>query len=334
MKNKKYIFGFLISIFFLWLSLKKIDMGELRAAFTDVNYFYFIPAILLTVLSYFIRAIRWRFLLRSIKTIDLGHLFSAVMIGTMANFIFPARLGEFVRAYVLGERTGLRKSAAFATIVVERIFDGLTILFFLAVILIFFTFPFPQWLQQAFYLSFALYLIALLGLILFSLFPQKFMGWIQIPIKIFPEKLREKIMHMVESFTHGLEIFKSRKDILISSLLSIVLWIPMGFLVYSMFFTIGINLSIPVAFFLLVMLCLGVMIPSAPGFIGIVQFVFVAGMALFDVPKPQALAYSFLYHISQYIPLVVVGFFFLFKEGLSLGQIGKSSASVQEEDAR
>ncbi len=331
MKNKKYIFGFLISIFFLWLSLKKIDMTELRAALQDVNYFYFIPAILFTVLSYFIRAIRWRFLLQLVEKIAINHLFSATMIGTMANFIFPARLGEFVRAYVLGEKTGVRKSTAFATIVVERIFDGLTILLFLVVILVAFPFPFPQWIQRAFYLSFALYIIALAGLILFSLFPQKFMGWIRVPLKMLPEKFREKIMHMVESFTHGLEIFKSRKDILISSLFSVILWIPMGFVVYVMFFSVNIDLSIPVAFFLLVMLCLGVMIPSAPGFIGIVQFVFVTGMALFDIPKPQALAYSFLYHISQYIPLVLVGFFFLFREGLSLGQIQKSSDSIESE---
>ncbi len=327
--KRKYLFGFLISLIFLWLSAKKIDLDALKLGLTNVNYIYTIPAVLLTVLTYFFRSIRWKYLLRSVQNVSLYHLYSATMIGVMANYLFPARLGELVRAYVLGEKTSVRKSAVFATIVIERILDGLAILLYLVILLLVLDYPFPVWLRSAFYISTCIYILALAFLILFSIYPNIILKWLCKLFSFLPAALYKKISTILESFTYGLSFFKSKKDLWISSLLSLVVWIPWGFVIYIMFFSVGLKLSILVAFFLLTMLCIGIMIPSAPGFIGIVQFIFVAGLGLFDVPRAQALGYSFIYHLTQYVPLVLVGLYFLFREGFSFSQISKSSDKIQ-----
>ena len=104
--NKKLWIGLGISLFFLFLLFRKIDFHKLLAAFREMDYRYLWPALLFTFVSYFFRAVRWYFLLLPIKKTRLKNLFPATMIGYMANNVLPARLGEFVRAYVLGKRKG------------------------------------------------------------------------------------------------------------------------------------------------------------------------------------------------------------------------------------
>lgn len=319
----------LISLIFLWLSIRKIDLNELKLALAHVNYIYTIPAVLLTLFTYFFRSIRWKYLLRSVQDVSLYHLYSATMIGVMANYLLPARLGEFVRAYVIGEKASVRKSSAFATILIERILDGLVILLYLVILLFLMDYPFPDWLRSAFYISAGVYMFGLVFLLMFSIYPEFILKGLCRLFSPLPENIYLKISRILESFTHGLSFFKSKKDLWISSLLSLVVWIPWGFVIYIMFFSVGLKLPILVAFFLLTILCIGIMIPSAPGFIGIVQFIFVAGLGLFEVPRAQALGYSFIYHLTQYVPLVSVGLFFLFKEGFSFSQISRSTDKMQ-----
>ena len=129
--KKKFIIGLLVSLVFLYLAFRKVDFSELWSALKGANYWYILPNIVLVILSMWMRAYRWKFMIHPIKKVGLGRLFSTVMIGFMANNVLPARLGEFVRAYSLGAKENISKSATFATIVIERIFDGFAILFIL-----------------------------------------------------------------------------------------------------------------------------------------------------------------------------------------------------------
>lgn len=130
MKWKLWL-GIGISVLFLFLAFRKVNLHELKKALESANYIYLIPAILLTILSLWIRAFRWQYILQPVREIRVSSLFSATMIGFMANNLLPVRLGEFVRAYTIGEKERISKSSSLATIVVERIFDGITILSFL-----------------------------------------------------------------------------------------------------------------------------------------------------------------------------------------------------------
>src|SRR5206468_3477438 len=113
--------GTAVGIALVVYSLSGVDFHELSQALARANYWLLIPTCGLTLLAFYLRAVRWGVLLRTVKTINNGRLFSATMIGFAANNLLPARLGEFVRAWAIGRSERISRSAAFATVVVERV---------------------------------------------------------------------------------------------------------------------------------------------------------------------------------------------------------------------
>ncbi|MCL5961132.1 MAG: flippase-like domain-containing protein, partial [Chloroflexi bacterium] len=124
MKRWKFWLGLAVSCVFLYLAFRGQDFGQIGRAIRKANYVYVLPALAAYFAGIWIRAMRWRYLLSPVADRPARRLFPVVVIGYMANDILPVRMGELVRAYVLGEREQISKSATLATILVERIFDG------------------------------------------------------------------------------------------------------------------------------------------------------------------------------------------------------------------
>jgi len=305
--NWKYWIGIVISGAFLLLAFRKVSLGELKLALKGAQYAYLVPAVILMLATLWIRALRWRFLLHPLKTIGMKSLFEATAIGLMGNNLLPARVGEFMRAHVIGEKESISRSASFATIVVERIFDGFTILLFLAVILIAESTGFPGWLRNASAVAIVFYLGALAFLILLAVKTKAALRMAEALSRPFPERARRLLLHALGSFAAGLGILRSTRDIVISAVLSPLVWLPSAAVIYLLFISFGIHLPIVVSFLLLIALCLGVMIPSAPGFIGTIQFISVAVLSLFGVSRSQALSFSLVLHACTFIPVTAAG---------------------------
>ena len=143
----KFWLGIAVSVFFMALLFRKIDFNQLWEALVRVDYRYILLAVVCTFISYFLRAVRWHYLLIPEKRIPLSSLYPATIIGYMANNLLPARLGEFVRAFVLAQREGLKTSAVFASLVIDRLFDGFTVMLILLFTL--FTLRLPQGQSEA-----------------------------------------------------------------------------------------------------------------------------------------------------------------------------------------
>ncbi len=325
--KRKSLIGIVISAVLLFLVFRNVDVAEFKQAMREANYLYVIPAVLLTLLSLWIRAFRWRFLLLPIKSIRIGRLYSATMIGFMANNLLPARLGEFVRAYILGTKENVGKSSCFATIVVERIFDGITLLLFLAIVMTFYSFSSPKWIYNTAYAVIAGYILVILFLIVLKTRTQDVIRITGRLFRPFPEKAGRVVIKTLQSFVVGLKILQSLPNIILSFVLSLFVWLPNVLLIHLLLKSVGIELPFSVAFVVLAGLGLGVVLPSAPGFVGTVQFVCVVSLALFAVPKSQALSFSIIYHASVFIPVTVVGLAYLAAEGMSLREI-RSSAEI------
>jgi hypothetical protein len=122
MGKRSYWIGLLLSLFFLFLFFRKIDLRGVWESFKSVEYVYTLPLMAINLLAIWVRAKRWDYLLSPIKRVPMKELYNATAIGFMANNIFPARVGEFVRAIILGHRARISKTASFATIVVERFY--------------------------------------------------------------------------------------------------------------------------------------------------------------------------------------------------------------------
>src|SRR3990172_3285673 len=163
--KKNLAFGIITSGIFLYLATRGVNLSEMWDSLKGANYWYVIPYSAFIILGMWVRAYRWRFMTDHIKKISLKSLFTSTMIGFMAINLLPARLGEVVRAYSLGSKEKISKSATFATIILERIFDLIALLVLIWFTLVFF--PTPPEIRKVGYLT--LVLIAGILLILYFL---------------------------------------------------------------------------------------------------------------------------------------------------------------------
>jgi hypothetical protein len=263
---------------------------------------------------FWLTAVRWQVLLRPIKVVGLHRLFGVVMIGFMANNVLPARLGEFVRAYALGKTESLSKSLSFATIVVERVFDGFTLLAFLLVGVLFLR-PGPLIVWSA-VTAFCLYLGVLVALM--GIRAGMGVGWL---LARLPGRIREKAAGLVDSFALGLDVLGDPRALAISSVLSVAIWLVNAAGLWAMFVAFSLDLPVYAGFLVLAIMVLALVLPSTPGYVGPFQAGTVVALGLFGVPKATALSLSILYHAVNYVPITVVGLAYLATLNLTLGEL-------------
>jgi uncharacterized protein (TIRG00374 family) len=321
--KKKLAIGILISLVFLYLAFRKVNYADLWMALKGANYWYIIPNMILVILSMWMRGYRWKFMVNPIKKVGLSRLFHSVMIGFMANNVLPARLGEIVRAYSLGTKENISKSATFATIVVERVFDGFSLLFILWLSLLFS--HFPDWVKKSSNI-FLLMNLALLGfLVLFEIKTEPTLKVFNFIFRLLPKKLSLRANEILEKFISGLKVFRHIPSLLLILGWSILIWLVVGISNYFIFLAFDLHPPIQASFILLVIVSLGVMLPSSPGFVGTFHYFVIISLAPFGYGKNIALPFAIILHASQYLPVTLLGLYYLKKEHLSLKSLESES---------
>jgi hypothetical protein len=329
-RDKKLWIGIGISLFFLFLLFRKIDFHKLLTAFREMDYRYLLPTLLFTFVSYFFRAVRWRVLLLPLKKTSLGNLFPATIIGYMANNLLPARLGEFIRAYVLAEKEGLGKSAVFATLVIDRLFDGFTVL--LIFLITFFTVRLPSGMESiqrsmvvggyvtlAFYFCVVVFLIVLKRRTLHTL---KLIGKLLQP---FPPGFAGKVIPLLGSFIGGLRLSSRASELSALILSSLFIWATAIYSVDLMLRSFGIFLPITASMFIMVFLVFAVMVPAAPGYVGTYHAACVYGLMAFNIQKEKALSVALMIHGMNFFPVIIAGFYYLWRDNISFRAMKEDS---------
>jgi glycosyltransferase 2 family protein len=302
--------GFLISAGFLYFAFRGQDFNQIRDSLRHVNYWYLIPAIGLYFLGVFVRAFRWSVLLRPVQKLRARQIFPVTVVGFMANNVLPLRTGEIVRAYDINRRYGVRKTAALATIAVERLFDGLTMLGFMLTAAVFVSFTDDlRHLTIVAFIVFACILIGLFVLTFGGSFRDRLM---QLALGPMPTPLADKVERMAESFLAGLGVLKRKGDLALVAGASALAWL----LEASMYWTIAKGFGSPledemgIAASLLTtgVANLATLIPSSPGYVG----PFEAGVVLvvngaLGVNKSIALSYAVVVHAALYFPITIWG---------------------------
>ena len=315
----KFFIGIIISLLFLYLALRNVNYGNLLVSLQQANYLYLIPAIVLLMLTMWFRALRWYYLLGSVKRVTILNVFSAVMIGFMANNMLPVRIGELVRAYTLGRKENISKSLSLATIVVERILDGFTLLTFLLVVLIFF--PFPDWVKEAGLYSFLFFVFIVIFLICLKKFRDAVLKFFEYLVSPISQRLSEKIKELLISFITGFDILKNKRQIAFVLFYSFAIWTVYAALTLLVFMSFNFELPAYAPFLFIVILTFGVMIPSSPGYVGTYQFFCVTGLAFWGIKESDAMGFSLVFHASQYFPITIVGLFYLWRDNISFKEV-------------
>jgi len=332
--NKKLWIGLGISLFFLFLLFRKIDFHKLLAAFREMDYRYLWPALLFTFVSYFFRAVRWYFLLLPIKKTRLKNLFPATMIGYMANNILPARLGEFVRAYVLGEKEGIAISAVFASLVIDRLFDGFTVL--LILLFTFFTVKLPPGMESVQhglvvggYITLTIYFVVIAFLFILKKRTLQTINLNGRLLKPFPARVSGKVIPLLGSFIEGVRISSKPAELFALLLSSLVIWAFAIWPVDLMLRSFGIILPITASMFIMVFLVFAVMVPASPGYVGTYHAACVYGLMAFNIQKEKALSIALIIHGINFFPVIILGLYYLWHDNVSLAEMRKKSAGEE-----
>lgn len=331
----KFWLGILISGLFSLLFLKGIDIKSVWKATSQANYFFVLISILINVGSFLIRAERWKYLLEPIKKVKFHSLFSAVCIGFMGNSLLPARAGEFIRAYVIGKREGISKTGSFATIVTERLFDGLTLLIMLIIVVSIFPFPNETYgsyitlgfLRWAVGITSFFYGIVIFTLILLCCKPDSVWKLISISIlRYLPESFSIKIEVLYRSFLTGLESLKRGRHILSISFYSVLLWIVTALGIYVLFPAFSLQLDFFSAILIMVVVAVVVMLPSSPGFVGTFHLASSETLIMLGISSHIAKSFAIVHHAACIFPVVLLGLFYLSKEQISFKEISSSAS--------
>ena len=318
--------GIAISGFFMLLLFRKIDFNQLWRALLTVDYRFIVLAVTATFASYLLRAVRWRYLLIPEKLIPLSSLYPATIIGYMANNLLPARLGEFVRAYILAQKEGLQTATVFASLVIDRLFDGFTVMLILLVTL--FTLKLPQGMTDAEsalktggVVTFALYAGIIIFLILLKRQTMRTLHWTGVLLKPMPQKFSDRIILMLGSFIGGIRISSKGRHICALLLSSLLIWVCCIIPVYSVL--LGFNIKLPVAasMFILVLLVFAVMVPASPGYIGTYHYACFKGLSAFGIPESTAVTVALVIHAVGFFPVIIAGVYYIWKNKLSFSEL-------------
>jgi uncharacterized protein (TIRG00374 family) len=251
------------------------------------------------------------------------------MVGFMANNVLPARAGEFIRAHLNGKKEGISRSASFATIVLERLFDGLTMILLLWAALLFGNLPIkeetmPAAIQHA--VNLAPYVFGTIFLVLFILvlFKETSVKLINLVVRQAPKRFHEPLTKIAHTFIDGLHILKNARESFLVLLGSLAAWTCEFAAYYFLAVAMGIAPT-PVTLWssalLMAVVNMGILIPNAPGGIGLFEFIGVALLLPFGVAKETAVGYMFLLHFLVLIPITLLGFYYSTREHLNLGNL-------------
>jgi len=315
--------GLALSALLLWLSLRSLDLREVGRALATANWVWFLPICGLTLLAFWLRAVRWGWLLHSVKPIGVGSLFSATMIGFAANNLLPARLGELVRPWALGTSERISRSSAFATIIVERVVDMFCVLLLFAFSLV--LHPFPRMVQDAGMAALGVNL-ALLGLLVgIERNPaqaERLAEWVE---RRAPERIAPKLASLLRNFSAGLGVFRHGQGLLWVTIYSLLMYAVTALGLQACMVAFDMVVPWYAGMVLLVVTAFGMMIAPTPGYLGAIQYACVLGLALFGIDRAIGFSFSLYYHLTQFLPITVVGLIYLGRAGLSLGQVAAAS---------
>ncbi|MCX6356579.1 MAG: flippase-like domain-containing protein [Candidatus Aureabacteria bacterium] len=315
---KKLIVSSLVSIAFIALILRNIDFASVAAEFSKVTRAYIWLGLLAYAVSFWFRSVRWKLLLLPERAFRIGELFTGIVIGWMANNILPFRMGEVVRAYDFGRVHRFSKSLCFATIVVERLIDGLTLILFLAMILMFVSFK--PIVNRIFVLGIIIFFS--LFIILFYLVAGKALGKKTGIFKLvdnFGQRfLKAEGQFVISSFLKGLEVLMHERLMLGVFALTALVWCAEAGMYWAFLMAFHLELPAYAPFFILCIVNLGLIVPSI-GYVGTFEWFCKVALLQLASPDPALVAgYSIALHAAQFIPVTLLGIFFFIRHNFDV----------------
>ncbi len=314
--------------FFLYRS--RSDLGKIPDAFAHANYWWIAACIPVYFVGAWFRAWRWKYLMRPVGELRVTALYPVVIIGFMANNLIPARAGELVRAYVVGERHGVSKMASLGTIAVDRVFDGITLLPILLIVGAISG-------VNSELRTIAIWMTVIFGVLLvvcvvLALSEGLSSRVVDLVLRLVPARMKPNVRTLAESFLTGLHSFRSPVDMFLAFATSVASWLTEA----TMYYMVGLAFGLHLGFDIYLLICAGanlaIAVIATQGGVGPFEFVAQQTAIHFGVASGLASAYAIALHALVLLPVIAVGLYALWAINLSLGEVlsGRGATPVPE----
>ena len=327
--------GILVSIFFLWLTVPKLGLGTVAVYLRQAHYWWIVPGVVVYFGAVWARTWRWHYLLRSVKSISLRELFPVVCIGYFGNNVYPARAGELIRAFVLRRNNNVPIGASLATIIIERVFDGLVMLLFVV-----FALPFvganniPSVYRSAI-VTFAVIFLAALAIFFWMAVDQRHVPAVYsfLADHFLPGRFRGSVDAFYERFILGLHSLRSGRDVTMVFATSAVIWLTETVKYWFVLHAFGLQHQVSFVGLMLMngIVNLATTLPSAPGYLGTFE-VGASVLAALGVGYSLAFGYTIVLHAALWFPITVLGAWYMWREGVRWRDFRSAEGTVVEKE--
>jgi uncharacterized protein (TIRG00374 family) len=269
-------------------------------------------------------ALRWQFVLRGVAFVPLLPLTQLVCIGYMGNNVYPLRAGEALRIFLLRRNHGVPVARSTTIVIVERVFDGLVMLAFIFIGLLFVPLENASVINTVATVATPLFLMAILVFFVLAAQPNILRRLVTLFSRFLPSRFRAIIEKLAEEIIHGLEALRSPVYLAGAVITSFVSWGIEAGVYWLVLFGFGLDQPYALALLVVGTVNLAGLIPAAPGNIGVYEFFVSTVVAAVGIPADTGIAYAIVIHIVIWLPVTLVGFFFLAQQGLKFADVRKA----------
>ncbi|NOK58198.1 MAG: UPF0104 family protein [Chloroflexi bacterium AL-W] len=331
LRSWKFWLGVIISAVFLALVLRGLELETFWTTVREANYWWIIPGVGVYFAAVWARTWRWHYMLRHIADIPLRRLFPVVVIGYMGNNVYPARAGEVLRSYVLRRKEGVPISASLATVVLERLFDGLVMLLFVFITLPFA--PLPAIYTKLVTIFSLIFLAATLVFLFLAARPERMRRFYLWMVEhVVPERFRHHVRGIFDSFIEGLQSLRSPRELAFIFLTTTVIWLGETTKYWFVMHAFPFEVPFTVLMLMTAVVNLATTIPSTPGYVGTFDVPGIITLQAFGVPQAIATSYTLVLHVALWLPITALGAIYMLIEHVGWGDF-RRAANVKETGA-
>lgn len=313
---RNLILGIVIALVALYLTYQRADLPALVEILSDAS----IPMLLLVIpflaCSYLFRIARWKVLLAPVSEVSFGQITGPLLTGFAVNSLLPGRVGELLRALMLSRKSRIPRASCFATVVLARLFDGLTLTAFTLGLLLTGWNSMGETTRLGLIGAGLLYIGVLAGLVSLRIWSEKAARAMSAPVKLLSSKLGDRLQSLLLSFSRGLAVLQSGREVVTVAALSAGVWLSLVVSVVPAFASLGLSLRWSYPFLVLVLAAFGMLIPTPAG-TGTVHYAIGVVMPTMTAIGPtDAKALAIVFHATQFLPIIVAGLLGAAREGV------------------
>jgi uncharacterized protein (TIRG00374 family) len=321
----------LLTVGLVAIFLRSINLEQAWRATLAAHAGWIAAAVAVTLQTYALRAWRWQTLLGPLGGARFRTAFRTTVIGFAATFLLPARVGEVLRPYLLARQERLDPAAAFATVIVERLLDLCTVLLLFALALFVAGVDVGPEIEAAGLAAAAVSVLGLGALFVLAGHPERLGRWAGRLARHLPTRLATLVSHVVQTFAEGLKVMRSPGHLAVAMLWSVPLWLSIALGILFVSWAFDLTISFVGSFLVVGYLAVGVAAPT-PGATGGFHYMYLAAMTqFFGAPADAAGAAAVVLHLVSFVPVTLVGLFFMWQDGLTLGGLRRMKDQAHEE---